>query len=84
MSALADDLRRTMGYSVADSRGRVWGKVESPLYGTRPAAPDAISARTRFSRRPRPLPPPAATEQTDATSGVIGPRGPRETVQPFL
>ena len=54
MSALAYDLRRTMGYIVADSHGRVLGKVESPMYGTRPDEPDAISVRKGFFGRDRP------------------------------
>ena len=86
MSALAYDLRRTMGYIVADSRGRVLGKVESPMYGTRPDEPDAISVRKGFGffGRRRHLVPADAIEQIDATSGVIGLRVPRENVQSFL
>ena len=44
MSALAIDLRRTAGYIVADSRGRLVGKVECPMYGTAPDVPDAPDA----------------------------------------
>ena len=84
VSALAYDLRRTMGYIVADSRGRVLGKVESPMYGTRPDEPDAISVRKGFFGRRRHLVPADAIEQIDATSGVIGLRVPRENVRSFL
>jgi hypothetical protein len=84
VSALAYDLRRTMGYIVADSRGRVIGKVESPMYGTRPDEPDALAVRKGFFGRRRHLVPAEAIEQIDATSGVIGLRVPRENVQSFL
>ena len=84
VSALAYDLRGTMGYIVADSRGRVLGKVESPMYGTHPDEPDALAVRKGFFGRRRHLVPAEAIEQIDATSGVIGLRVPRENVRSFL
>ncbi len=84
VSALAYDLRRTMGYIVADSRGRVIGKVESPMYGTRPDEPDAVAVRKGFFTRRRHLVPLEAIEQIDGTSGVIGLRVPRESIRSFL
>ncbi len=84
MSTLAYDLRRTTGYIVADSRGRVLGKVEAPMYGTRPDEPDAVAVRKGFFTRRRHLVPVDAIEQIDGTSGVIGLRIPREHIQSFL
>ena len=84
MSALAYDLRRTTGYIVADSLGRVMGRVESPMYGTKPDEPDALAVRKGFFGRRRHLVPAEAIEQIDQTSGVIGLRVPRESVRSFL
>ncbi len=84
MSALAYDLRRTTGYIVADSRGRVIGKVESPMYGTRPDEPDAVAVRKGFFARRRHLVPADAIDQIDGSSGVIGLRIPREKIRSFL
>ncbi len=84
MSALAYDLRRTTGYIVADSRGRVLGRVESPMYGTRPDAPDALAVRKGFFARRRHLVPADAIEQIDGASGVIGLRVDREHIRRFL
>ena len=84
MSALAYDLRRTTGYLVADSRGRVVGKVECPMYGTAPDVPDAVSVRTGFFARRRRLVPAEAIDQIDRASGVIGLRVEREKIRKFL
>ena len=43
--------RRTIGFLVADARGRLVGRVQSPMYGTRPDEPDALAVRSgRFWR----------------------------------
>ncbi len=84
MSALAYDLRRTTGYIVADSRGRVVGKVECPMYGTAPDVPDAVSVRSGFFARRRRLVPADAIEQIDRTSGVIGLRVERDAIRSFF
>ncbi len=47
MSAVEFDLRSVVGFAVADAAGRLLGRVESPMYGTRPDLPDAISVRSR-------------------------------------
>ena len=44
MSTVALDLRSVKGFLVADARGRVVGRVESPMYGT--------AARTSPTRSP--------------------------------
>ena len=84
VSALAYDLRRTTGYIVADSRGRVVGKVECPMYGTTPDVPDALSVRRGFFGRRRHLVPAEAIDQIDGTSGVIGLRVERDSIRKFL
>ncbi len=84
MSAFAYDLSRTTGYLVADSRGRVVGKVECPMYGTTPDVPDAVSVRKGFFTRRRRLVPAEAIDQIDRTSGVIGLRVEREAIRSFL
>lgn len=84
MSALAYDLRRTTGYIVADSRGRLVGKVECPMYGTTPDVPDALSVRRGFFARRRHLVPAEAIDQIDGTSGVIGLRVERDSIRKFL
>ena len=80
MSAFAYDLRRTTGYIVADSRG----KVESPMYGSRPDAPDALAVRKGFFARRRHLVPAEAISEIDRGSGVIELRVPREKIRSFL
>ena len=78
------DLRRTAGYLVADSRGRVVGRVECPMYGTAPDVPDALAVRSGFFLRRRSLVPATAIEQIDGESGVIGLSVSRDTIRTFL
>ena len=84
MSAIAYDLRRTAGYLVADKRGRVVGRVESPMYGTSPDVPDALAVRSGFLSRRRRLVPADTIDQIDGTSGVIGLTVGREDILSFL
>ncbi len=84
MSAVAYDLRRTAGYLVADRRGRVVGRVESPMYGTSPDVPDALAVRSGFLARRRRLVPADTIDQIDGRSGVIGLTVEREDIQNFL
>jgi hypothetical protein len=84
VSAVAVDLRRTAGYIVADKRGRIVGKVECPMYGTKPDVPDALSVRSGFLARRRRLVPADTIEQIDGRSGVIGLRVDREAIRSFL
>ena len=84
MSAIAYDLRRTRGYLVADKRGRVVGRVETPMYGTSPDEPDALSVRGGFLKRSRKLVPRVAIEQIDGARGVIGLRVARVDIRSFL
>jgi hypothetical protein len=84
VAALAPDLTRMSGFIVADSRGRMVGKVECPMYGTAPDAPDALSVRSGFLARRRRLVPVGAIKQVDGRSGVIGLSVERESLQAFL
>ena len=57
MSAVELDLRSVKGFLVADVRGRVIGRVESPMYGSQPDVPDALAAVEEiYSEQGRPLP----------------------------
>ena len=84
MSISATELRATAGYLVADSRGRVVGKVECPMYGTAPDVPDALSVRGGFLSRKRRLVPADTIDQIDLRSGVVGLRIEREAIRTFL
>ena len=85
MSALPLNLLDTAGFLVADNRGRVVGKVECPMYGTRPDEPDALAVRSGFfARRRRRVVPADAIDQIDGSSGVIGLRVDRENIRSFL
>ena len=83
MAAVAHDLRRTAGFLVADRRGRLVGRVESPMYGTAPDVPDALAVRRSFLGRRR-LVPAEAIDRIDDASGVIGLRVERENIRSFL
>jgi hypothetical protein len=84
MSVPASALLKTSGFLVADARGRLVGRVECPMYGTEPDLPDALSVRKGFFARRRRLVPANAIDQIDGTSGVIGLRVERDSLQSFL
>jgi hypothetical protein len=84
VTALAYDLRGTRGYLVADARGRLVGRVECPMYGTRPDEPDALAVRSGFFARRRRLVPAEAIDQIDGETRVIGLRIDREGLRSFL
>jgi hypothetical protein len=82
--AALPDLSRTIGYLVADVRGRVVGRVECPMYGTAPDVPDALSVRSGFLSRRRRLVPANAIREIDGSSGVVGLSVAREAIRAFL
>ena len=84
VSAVAYDLRTTEGYIVADRRGKIVGRVECPMYGSRPDEPDALSVRGGFLSRSRRLVPATSIEQIDGSSGVIGLSVDRDAILRFL
>jgi hypothetical protein len=84
VSTVAIDLTSTSGFLVADRRGRLVGRVECPMYGTRPDEPDALAVRAGLFSRRRRLVPAEAIEQIDGLSGVIGLSVERESIKRFL
>ncbi len=83
VSSLAVDLAATSGFLVADRRGRIVGRVECPMYGSGPDAPDALAVRAGIFSRRR-LVPADAIAEIDQVSGVIGLRVERESIRTFL
>jgi hypothetical protein len=83
-AAALPDLRMTIGYIVADVRGRVVGRVECPMYGTAPDVPDALSVRSGFLSRRRRLVPANTIREIDGSSGVVGLSVGREAIRAFL
>jgi hypothetical protein len=84
MSVARPELLSTTGFLVADSSGRVVGKVEGPMYGSAPDVPDAISVRSGFLSRRRRLVPADAISEIDGLSGVIGLSVDRDAILSFL
>jgi hypothetical protein len=84
MSAARPELLRTIGFLVADAKGRIVGTVEGPMYGTVPDVPDAISVRSGFFSRRRRLVPADAISEIDSRTGVIGLSVDRDAVLSFL
>jgi hypothetical protein len=82
--AAALDLRQTIGYLVADTRGKVVGRVECPMYGTARDVPDALSVRSGFLSRRRRLVPATAIQEIDGSSGVVGLNVERDSIRAFL
>ena len=84
MSVARPELLRTIGFLVADAKGKIVGTVECPMYGTAPDVPDAISVRSGFLSRRRSLVPADAITEIDSRSGVIGLSVDRDAVLSFL
>ena len=82
--AAALDLRVTIGYLVADARGKVVGRVECAMYGKTRDIPDALSVRSGFLSRRRRLVPAATIQEIDGSSGVVGLNVERESIRAFL
>jgi hypothetical protein len=84
VSAARPELLRTIGYLVADAKGRIIGTVEGPMYGSKPDVPDALSVRSGFLSRRRKLVPADAISEIDSRTGVIGLSVDRDAVLSFL
>jgi hypothetical protein len=78
------DLDGTAGFLVADSHGRVVGRVEGPMYGVSSEWPDALSVRFSVLRWRRRLVPAAAIAAIDDRTRVIGLRVERTAIRDFL
>ena len=83
MSSVAFDLRSVKGFTVADAKGRIVGRVEAPMYGTQPDVPDALAVRSGFMRGRR-LVPADAIGAIDETTRMIGLSVVRESIRKFL
>ena len=84
MSVARPELLRTIGFLVADAKGKIVGTVEGPMYGSAPDVPDGISVRSGFLSRRRSLVPADAISEIDSRSGVIGLSVDRDAVLSFL
>ncbi len=82
--AVFPDLRMTIGYLVADVKGKIVGRVECPMYGVARDVPDALSVRSGFLTRRRRLVPANAIQEIDGSSGVVGLNIERESIRAFL
>jgi hypothetical protein len=78
------NLDQTIGFLVADARGRIVGKVECPMYGRAQDVPDALSVRSGFLSRRRRLVPAETIVEIDDRSRVIGLGVEREAIRSFL
>ncbi|MGZ8694853.1 MAG: hypothetical protein ACXWYS_05380 [Gaiellaceae bacterium] len=84
MSTVEVDLRTTVGFQVTDVAGRLLGRVECPMYGTRPDEPDALSVRTRRFFAPRHMVPAEAISGIDGAERRIDLRVARDALPRFL
>jgi hypothetical protein len=80
----ANDLLETTGYLVADSRGRIVGTVEGPMYGTGPTAPDALAVRSGRILHHHFIVPTARIEAVDERSHMVGLAVERKALTRFL
>ena len=78
------DLRKTIGYLVADAKGKIVGRVECAMYGATRDTPDAISVRSGFLLHRRRLVPAETIQEIDGSSGVVGLSVERESIRAFL
>jgi PH (Pleckstrin Homology) domain-containing protein len=78
------DLRQTIGYLVADAKGKIVGRVECTMYGRTRDTPDALSVRSGFLSRRRRLVPAETIQEIDGASGVVGLNVERESIRSFL
>jgi hypothetical protein len=82
VSAVAADLDTTTGFVVADNRGRLVGRVESPMYGPM-NMPDALAVRKRRLSRHLRLVPANTIAAIDATSGTVALSVARDAIRRF-
>lgn len=78
------NLDRTIGFLVADARGRIVGRVECPMYGRVEDVPEALAVRSGFLSRRRRLVPAETIVEIDDRSRVIGLGVDREAIRSFL
>jgi hypothetical protein len=78
------DLEGSVGFLVADARGRVVGRVEGPMYGSSRETPDALSVRFSLLRWRRRLVPISAIAAIDDRARVIALGIDRDAIRRFL
>ena len=83
MALVSPRLEQTVGFLVADARGRLIGTVECALFGSRPDQPDALAVKSGFLRQRR-LVPADTIAQVDVLSGVVGLSVGRDDIRRFL
>ena len=83
MALVSPRLEQTVGFLVADARGRMVGRVECALFGSRPDEPDALAVKSGFLRQRR-LVPADAIAQVDELSGVVGLSVARDDIRRFF
>jgi hypothetical protein len=83
VSAVAADLQATTGFVVADNRGRVVGRVESPMYEPVTQVPDALAVRPRRLSRHLRLVPANTIATIDEASGVVALSVARDAIRRF-
>jgi len=84
VTSIEVDLRTTIGFQVTDVAGRELGRVESPMYGTRPDEPDALSVRARRFLGSRLMVPADAISGIDGAERRIDLRVERDALPRFL
>jgi hypothetical protein len=84
VSTVEVDLRATVGFLVADAAGRMLGRVECAMYGTRPDEPDALAVRSRRFFAPRRMVPADAISEIDDRRRRIGLRVEGDALPRFL
>jgi hypothetical protein len=83
MALASPRLEQTVGFLVADARGRMVGRVECALFGSRPDEADALAVKSGFLRQRR-LVPAKAIARVDELSGVVGLSVVRENIRRFF
>jgi hypothetical protein len=77
-------IQETIGFLVADARGRRVGRVVSPMYGSGPDEPDALAVRSVGLGLRHFVVPTDAIEAIDENSRVIGLRLASNELRRFL
>jgi hypothetical protein len=81
---LTGELAGTIGFLVADVRGRIVGHVDGPMYGSMCDTPDAVSIRFGFLGRRRLVVPVSSIADIDDATRVISLRTERRELLTFL
>ena len=83
MSAVPADLAATTGFVVADSHGRVVGRVEAAMFGPLGEIPDALAVRRGRIKKHLRLVPASTIDRIDIHEGVVALRVARDSIRRF-